>query len=262
MLGKLLKYELKATSRTFIPLYIALVLVALVNHLLLLGDIQFGFALTTMILMGLFVALAVVTLVVLIQRFSKNLLGDEGYLMFTLPVKPSQLILSKLLVTVFWTILSGIVSIITFILLVGGFDFTFLKEFFTVLFTQMDVITSTWGTAMQDEHFRQALMLMITVCVAGLLSYVGTVLEIYLSLSIGQLPVFSKHRGISAFVAFFAINFILQTVFVLVASAFAHTSFVPSVGMMCTLGILGTLLLDCILFFATNYILNKHLNLE
>ena len=31
MLGKLLKYELKATSRVFIPLYIAILVVSIVN---------------------------------------------------------------------------------------------------------------------------------------------------------------------------------------------------------------------------------------
>ena len=33
MLGKLLKYELKATSRVFIPLYIAILIVSIVNGL-------------------------------------------------------------------------------------------------------------------------------------------------------------------------------------------------------------------------------------
>ena len=31
MLGKLLKYELKATSRVFVPLYIAILVVSIVN---------------------------------------------------------------------------------------------------------------------------------------------------------------------------------------------------------------------------------------
>ena len=33
MLGKLLKYELKATSRVFVPLYIAILVVSIVNGL-------------------------------------------------------------------------------------------------------------------------------------------------------------------------------------------------------------------------------------
>lgn len=41
------------------------------------------------------VALFVLTMIVIIQRFYKGLLCDEGYLMFTLPVKPWQLIATK-----------------------------------------------------------------------------------------------------------------------------------------------------------------------
>lgn len=96
MLGKLLKYELKATSRTFLPIYGALILVALGNRLFRMGNINLGFGLTTAILVGLFVALGVLTLMVTIQRFNRNLLGDEGYLMFTLPVGPNQLIFLSL----------------------------------------------------------------------------------------------------------------------------------------------------------------------
>lgn len=264
MLGKLLKYELKATSRTFIPLYVALILVAMINNIFTINDIQLGISvIMIMIMFGLFVALGVLTLVVLIQRFNKNLLGDEGYLMFTLPVKPYQLILSKLLITVFWTIISGIVSIITFVILMGGFNFSFLKEFFTVLFTQMDVISSTIGTVVQDEVFRRALGLIIVVCFIGLFSYIASILEIYLALSIGQLPVFSKYRGIMAFVAFFIINSILQTLVMCIAGVFAGMlNAAPSPALLCTLGIIGSLLVDVVLFFIVNYILSKHLNLE
>lgn len=42
----------------------------------------------------------VVTAVILIQRFYKNLLGSEGYLMFTLPVTVSQHLFSKTIIAV------------------------------------------------------------------------------------------------------------------------------------------------------------------
>jgi hypothetical protein len=51
------------------------------------------------------------TLIVLIQRFYKNLLGDEGYLMFTLPVQSWSHILSKLAVSMLWTVVSGGVAL-------------------------------------------------------------------------------------------------------------------------------------------------------
>ena len=46
-------------------------------------------------------ALGAYTCVVTIQRFYKGLLGQEGYLMFTLPVKNWQLVFSKALVSFF-----------------------------------------------------------------------------------------------------------------------------------------------------------------
>ena len=101
MLGKLFKYEMKATSRIFLPVYIAVVLFAALGRLVTGIDL-FSNELSWLsgIFMGTYVlvivATAVLTYIVVIQRFYKNLLTDEGYLMFTLPVKPSRLILSKL----------------------------------------------------------------------------------------------------------------------------------------------------------------------
>ena len=97
MLGKLLKYELKATSRVFVPLYIAILVVSIVNGLSLNLEIFNIQGLATIILMCLFISLFVITIVVTIQRFNKNLLKDEGYLMFTLPVSSKYLVLSKYL---------------------------------------------------------------------------------------------------------------------------------------------------------------------
>lgn len=66
---------------------------------------------------GLCVAIAVVTFLVVVQRFYKGLLGQEGYLMFTLPVPTWQLTLSKLVGATIMTILSGIVGILSVFIL-------------------------------------------------------------------------------------------------------------------------------------------------
>ena len=51
-------------------------------------------------------------LIIQIQRFSKNLLGDEGYLMFTLPASVSQHITAKLVVAVLLDVLSVAAAIL------------------------------------------------------------------------------------------------------------------------------------------------------
>lgn len=53
-------------------------------------------AFTFLLFFALCVAIVVLTAMIIIQRFNKNLIGDEGYLMFTLPVSHVQLLTSKL----------------------------------------------------------------------------------------------------------------------------------------------------------------------
>ena len=123
MLGKLIKHEFKATAKLLLPLLAAV--------LALMGGFQVIFLVVKLltgrndshplvaVLFALFAVLAAfallamlaVIVIVAVQRFYKNLLGDEGYLMFTLPATPGQQIFSKLLVSLVWSLM-GIVVVI------------------------------------------------------------------------------------------------------------------------------------------------------
>ena len=79
---KLLKYEWKACARTCLPLYGAIILVALINHLLYseaVPDLLFGIpaAIMSMLYAVIFAAVFVATAVILVQRFYKSLLGGS-----------------------------------------------------------------------------------------------------------------------------------------------------------------------------------------
>ena len=103
MLGKLMKYEFKATSRMLLPINGAMLLFALINRLFMelnffqTGNMAISALATVMAVMYVMVIIAafVITLIVIIQRFYKNLLTDEGYLMFKLPVKAHSQITSN-----------------------------------------------------------------------------------------------------------------------------------------------------------------------
>ena len=115
---KLLKYEWKACARICLPLYGVLILMSFVTHLLysIPQNSTFGFmlpAISSMLYMGVMMAAFVVTAVILIQRFYKNLLGSEGYLMFTLPVTVTQHLLSKTIIAVVMIALSGIAAFLS-----------------------------------------------------------------------------------------------------------------------------------------------------
>ena len=122
MLGKLLKYEFKATARLFIFMYAGLILVAAINMGLLsflgsdgIAGVASGLMLTFYIIAT--VAMFVVTLIVIIIRFYRNQLGDEGYLMFTLPVGVDKHILSKLIAACAWIASSFIVCLLSVMIL-------------------------------------------------------------------------------------------------------------------------------------------------
>jgi hypothetical protein len=128
MLGKLLKYELKSTSRMMGVLYLAVLVVAAVVGFIargmILGATQ-GNAIAVVIsglIYGLLiVALMIVTIVMVLQRFYKNLLKGEGYLMHTLPVPTWMLVASKVISSLIWILLSiAVLFVSIFVLVLTG----------------------------------------------------------------------------------------------------------------------------------------------
>lgn len=255
MLGKLLKYEFKATSRTFLPMYIALLLVAVINRCFRAGDIETAFGISMALIVGLFIALGVVTFVVIIQRFNKNLLEDEGYLMFTLPVKVPELIFSKLLISFFWNLLSGVVAFITFLILVGD------KIFFQNMIIDFGEVWGKFSQMTVSELGIAPQAFIILMIVTGVLGYAALIFQIYLSLSTAQLPVFNKHRGIIAFVSFFVINVVVRIVVVTINCFFpfeVFNEFMPTIIYLC----IYSAITSSLFYAGTHFILSKHLNLE
>ena len=125
MLKQLLKYEFKATGRVYGGLYLALAVLSVLLGVSFRGKTilpENAGQVTLLLILAyvlVLVAIAVLCIVTMIQRFYQNLLGREGYLMHTLPVTESQLILSKLLSTMVWVLCSGLVGIVCTLLMFG-----------------------------------------------------------------------------------------------------------------------------------------------
>ena len=108
MTGKLMKYEFRSVFKQIGVIWAALPAVAILTSftgwiyarsaLAQENDQLLGALLARIpmfLYVGLFIALVVATLFVVVMRFYKGLLKEEGYLMHTLPVKEWQLITSK-----------------------------------------------------------------------------------------------------------------------------------------------------------------------
>ncbi|MCL2653676.1 MAG: hypothetical protein FWD63_07840 [Propionibacteriaceae bacterium] len=120
MLSKLIKYEFKATARIFLLTYAVVVVLAGVNAALLslqpsgsssLGMVYAGISTMMSLLYGIAAFAAfLLTIVIIVVRFYR-MLGDEGYLWFTLPVTPTQQIFGKLIPAIVWTIVTSVIAL-------------------------------------------------------------------------------------------------------------------------------------------------------
>lgn len=241
MLGKLLKYELKATARTFIPIYIGILFLSLFNRVANTLNIDELVNISGLVLGSLFIALAVVTLIVIIQRFQKNLLTDEGYLMFTLPVKPASLIGAKLIVALIWVIASSLIAPI------AGF----------ILVVDMRLLAELEAYAVQ-----QTLGKIFKVYGVFFTSGIYIILQIYLALSIPQMARISKHKTAVSFISFFGLHTIITWITTKVGELTLFQN-ITSIQDMPFLFIMAWYIgISVILFIAINNMLKKHLNLE
>ena len=257
MFGKLMKYELKSLLKGLLPLYGAILAVALINAVMAsfgIGNSIDGLPQVTAMLLyfGLCVAVAVVTFLVIIQRFYKGLLGQEGYLMFTLPVPTWQLTLSKLLGAVITTILSGIVGMLS-ILLLGSLEIN-------------------WGMFFRDfadifPHWTlDATLFVIELIVRMLVGVAAMILEIYVAIALGHLA--NKHRIAMSFVWFVVLQTVLSFLTGLAAMALSYWPFFPVFYVnLSAHGMMWMMILPCLIeavvfYFGTTWILKNKLNLE
>lgn len=131
MLGKLLKYELRASSHTMLPLFGLLLLVSGLTNLVMRAAngtnppvvIQILLTLLTVSFSVGMLAVGLVTVFAMVQRFRNNLLRDEGYIMHTLPVSIHTHIWAKVIVSGLWYTLSAAVFVLAAFLVAADAEF-------------------------------------------------------------------------------------------------------------------------------------------
>jgi hypothetical protein len=255
MLSKLLKYEFKSTSRKFLPLYGAIIIISIIlNFGIRFPQMMPINMISGMVLFGLLVSLAIITLMTIIKRFKDNLLSDEGYLMFTLPVSSEKLILSKLITSIVWMLLSGILAIFSALLIIAN------KEFITGMSELFDEIPELLNYFKMDY---------LIVAILGLITFftqtIYFILLIYTSLSVSQMAIFNKHRGIISFIAFIVLYSIVNSLAGIFFNKFFDTQSINDIKEiipLLTTCIITNLSLCVVMFIGTNYLLKNHLNIE
>ena len=212
MLGKLLKHEFRATGRVMLPVYGAVLLLAvLANVSLRVMDHVTGSFLT--LLLGLIVvafifgiiAAAIMTAVLMIKRFYTNYLKDEGYLMHTLPVSVHELVWSKMLVSVVWFAATFVVIWLVILLTALIQTGTSLAQFFAGFpsWAEIKAFMEQAGIRMGDLWLI-GFEALLCVIVGGLF----TCLHFYAAMSLGHM--FSKDKILLSIVFYIGLSFVLS----------------------------------------------------
>ena len=214
MTGRLIKYELRSSIKLMGVIWAALIVTSFLFSISsnFMGNIMRSSSIastlinlfqgiTGMLYIAVFIATAAASVVIIIMRFYKGLLSDEGYLMHTLPVKPWQLITAKGVSALIIVCASVIVSILSIMILAGTGSFGAIVEFFDLI----------------REMFREepkVILVAAEFLVLAILSLLKSIYQIYASLSIGQLA--GKHRILLSLGAYVGINIVITVLAVLI----------------------------------------------
>lgn len=261
MLIKLMKQEMKACSRLILPLFFILIVLTVLDRLVLGLTIFVGILgiipgiITILYILAMF-AIIILCSVIVIVRFYKNLITDEGYLMFTLPVKPSQLINSKLIVASFWVLFCIITAIASIYLVFGTLNSA---DLFWL------TLKSDWA-GLRQELGSAYVTLLLGGSLGIFFCIICQILQVYASIALGQL--FTGHRILGSVVAFAATTTIMQIICTIIPIVFLFISHIDInsieaiINLMIPVALALAIAFSAVFYWITHYIFKSKLNLE
>ncbi len=272
MFAKLLKYDYRATRRYGFACLIAIGVATLLGSLVLLFLCNFFqggtegtplfqsiTAIGSMLLMyGIIFVISLtntVILVICMVHYYKNLVTDEGYLTFTLPVKVDHILLAKFTNSTLWALVIGAATILSFVIMasVGLAYFDVLAEFADITRLLASLVSGT-GVA-----------ILIFAIIFSLLSLANTHLLYYMAIFLGSV-IAKKNKALAAIGCVLGVNFIYSSIYSIIYSIFV-TSISLSTHVdiaLLVLLIIGCIVmagLDFLFYYLTRRMMHRSLNL-
>ncbi len=190
MFFKLLKYDLKSIYKSILIIDIVMILACGLTlgtaNTRFKNDIILGILgmTTSFIIIGAIV----VYFYTILKRYSKSIYGNEGYLLNTLPVKPWEIVLSKIVSAIIMgilTLLCGILCIFIFFMSVN------------IHISDIIYLFNYYG-----YNIFLSLLLFGFMCV---LATIVEIIKIYAVISISHISIFDRFRVIFGIVLYFII---------------------------------------------------------
>lgn len=272
MLGKLLKYEIKHSARYVMAIYGCAFAVCAFMLLGMLADVAWITVVGSLLLYMVAFAAVVMTLVAVIKNFYDSLYGKQGYLTFTLPVKSSSILISKVIVSFFWIIMSCVLMAGIFGLILfnakrqTGDSFTGIVD--AIKMSGLLENLPSFGM------FVKFVVILAVVALMYMLTFVGFV---YFAVTLANTRALQKHPKFFGFAIFFGVYGITNSLGAAFTSAFplsvnitnekvyiALTS-MNSEDVLASFGLAGALFMAVVaagLLFATGWIMEHKVNIK
>lgn len=279
MFGKLFKHDFKAILRFGIPMLIAMAIVCVTGCLnsgfmtaLLYKTTDEGTAgfIILTLLSGLIEAIVTIVIiaipitveVIVLVNYYKSTASDEAYLTFTLPVTPTQVLLSKLLNAVVWSFIMSLASGLA----------TFL-----ISLVQSLVTKSLMPPDLEVDHGIESIFegvggiaLMITLIVIFIIvSAIASQTMCFMAISFGS-AITRKNKALSSIGFLFLtnflygiVNYIILVICIVIAviAGIAIESVVGAINIALAIMIGVSIIFAVLFFFLTRHTLEKKLNL-
>ena len=260
MLGKLFKYEFPAMGRRLGPLFIAWAAASVLLGLSIGRFNGTGFieVLYVLIYVMVTVAVFVMFIMLIIQKYKNSLLGDEAYFNLTLPVSASEHIANKTLSALVWSALTTVAAIVSglIIALFAGELSNIFGEDWAEFWKELSLLgAKEW-------------LIIVEIFVIGILSSVKSVLAIYAAITIGhqakqRTTLASIGAYIGLMIAESSIGNIFLNVFNLVnMNTDIDISDYSESQAMLLIALVVTLALSAAYFFICKYMMENKLNLN
>ena len=277
MLGKIIKYDMKAMNRFLIIIHAFLLIYAFFIRILITGRLTannvHNFGNTYFLILGLTVSFGIILLtcvafatsIIIAVHFYKSTYSDEGYLTHTLPVKKGTLLIAKVIAGTIWCIID----------IIGLFAAIYIAAWVPYVKDSL-----SGNKALLMEIFGLGSHLGVFGSIAFYIFFIiaGTVANVilyYACISLGQ--IFTGHRVFGAVAMYFIVTFVesiscflifiplglLNTQAVTIGTSTTLYMSTPSQYMLGLLGISLALMViwSVILYIITYYRLNRRLNL-
>ena len=156
MFGRLLKHDLKANFKEFLILFVVLLISSCLLGFAMANNYSFFSTIIILVYSGVLIAMTVITFLHMKRILYDGIYTKRGYLTFTLPISTNQLILSRILSSIIYVVMTGIAVLIS--------------VYFMIFFMSSSFASSVLG---EIVHLFEDPLIIILEFLEGLISFVS-----------------------------------------------------------------------------------------